>query len=104
MKDQEIFSGLIRLHILYHAKEKPVYGLGISNELNRFGYKLSTGTLYPILHRMEIEGYLISYKERVNVKSFRRLYQTTEKGCRALAEAKIKIGELFGELLKPEDC
>ncbi len=104
MKDQEIFSGLIRLHILYHAKKEPIYGLGISSELNGFGYKLSPSTLYPILHRMEIEGYLISRKERVTGKSVRRLYQTTEKGCQALAEAKIKVEKLFGEFLKNQDC
>jgi PadR family transcriptional regulator PadR len=51
---------MIRLHILYHAARAPVFGLGIIEELARHGYKLSPGTLYPLLHGMERKGYLRS--------------------------------------------
>jgi len=37
--------------------------LGIE-ELARHGYKLSAGTLYPMLHDMERKGYLHSVEER----------------------------------------
>ncbi len=46
MKDNDLYSGLIRLHILHHAGEGPIFGLEIIEELGRHGYKLSPGTIY----------------------------------------------------------
>ena len=34
-QQQELYSGLIRLHILYHASREPIYGLGMIEELGR---------------------------------------------------------------------
>ena len=47
MTDRDLYGGLIRLHILHHAAEGPIFGLGIIAELGRHGYSLSPGTLYP---------------------------------------------------------
>ncbi len=52
-EDQQLYSGLIRLHVLHHAAERPVYGLWLIEEMAQHGYKLSSGTLYPMLHNME---------------------------------------------------
>lgn len=100
-QDRDLYSGLIRLHILYHAVKEPIYGLGIMEELGRHGYKLSPGTLYPILHGMEKKGYLQSATKR-DGKQSRRIYKATGKGKRALSEAKIKVRELFGELFEED--
>ncbi len=99
--DQDLYSGLIRLHILHHASEKAVYGLWIIEELGRHGYKLSAGTLYPLLHRLEERGLLKSTSERVGRRS-RRLYEITPEGRTALEAAKQKVKELFGELFELE--
>ena len=64
MSDKELYSGMIRLHILYHASKGPIFGLWIIEELGRHGYKLSPGTLYPILHALEYKGYLRSTQKR----------------------------------------
>lgn len=63
-KDQYLYGGLIRLHILHHASKRPVFGVWFIEELARHGYKLSPGTLYPLLHGLEGKGYLRSFKER----------------------------------------
>jgi DNA-binding PadR family transcriptional regulator len=99
MKDNDLYSGLIRLHILYHAGEGPIFGLEIIEELSRHGYKLSPGTLYPILHEMEKRGYLRS-KTKVASGHYRRVYHITSKGREALRRAKEKVRELFGELFE----
>jgi DNA-binding PadR family transcriptional regulator len=96
--DQDLYGGLIRLHILHHASERPVFGLWFIEELARHGYRLSPGTLYPLLHRLERKGYLRSIKERSG-KSTRRLYRATPLGRKVLAAAREKVSELFGELL-----
>jgi DNA-binding PadR family transcriptional regulator len=101
MKDADLYGGLIRLHILYHASREPVFGLGIIEELGRHGYKLSAGTLYPMLHSMEEGGYLRSRPRVVDGKT-RRVYVITGRGRVALAAAKDKVRELFGELFEDD--
>jgi PadR family transcriptional regulator len=101
MADQELYAGLIRLHILYHAAREPIFGLGIIEELARHGYKLSPGTLYPILHGLEHKGYLRSAEKR-DGRQVRRLYRATPAGRKALETAKEKVRELFGELFEEE--
>ncbi len=100
-RDQEFYGGLIRLHILHHASREPVFGLWFIEELARHGYKLSPGTLYPLLHGLERKGYLRSTKERLG-KTTRRVYRATPLGCKVLASAREKVSELFGELLEDE--
>lgn len=97
--DREFYSGFIRLHILYHAKMEPFFGLWIIKELHRHGYDLSPGTLYPVLHRMEKKGYLQSHKELVNGK-IRRVYAITSDGESMLDSAMDKVKELFSELFE----
>jgi PadR family transcriptional regulator, regulatory protein PadR len=99
MKERYLYTGLIKLHVLYHAAKEPVYGLAMIEELGRHGYKLSAGTLYPILHGLEERGYLVSTKKRTG-SSERRVYQATRAGRKALAEARMKVRELFGELFE----
>jgi DNA-binding PadR family transcriptional regulator len=98
MDDRLLYAGLIRLHVLHHAAQEPVYGLAMIEQLGRHGYRLSAGTLYPLLHGLERKGYLRSSSHRIG-KTVRRTYRTTAAGKRALASAKEKVRELFGELL-----
>jgi DNA-binding PadR family transcriptional regulator len=99
MEHQELLAGLIRLHILHHAAEGEIYGLWIIEELARHGYRLSPGTVYPLLHGMEEKGYLTSRQTRVNSKQ-RRVYSATPLGHTALDAVKDKVRELFEELLE----
>ncbi|MHB9027754.1 MAG: PadR family transcriptional regulator [Candidatus Latescibacterota bacterium] len=99
--DTDLFTGLIRFHILHHAGKEPLFGLWLIKELGRHGYDLSPGTLYPILHRMEERGYLESRKELADGK-YRRLYTLTPRGREALEEARERVRELFGELFEKE--
>ncbi len=96
---QELYSGLIRLHILHHAAHEVIFGLGMMEELARHGYKLSAGTLYPLLHGMERKGLLRSRAEK-HGKTVRRFYTATPAGRRALRTAKRRVKELFGELFE----
>jgi len=100
-KDNDLFWGMIRLHILHHASEEPIFGLGIIEELERHGYRLSAGTLYPMLHGMERKGYLVSEKQHVAGR-IRRVYSITRDGAAALKDAKQKVSELFGELFEKD--
>jgi PadR family transcriptional regulator PadR len=95
---KDFFIGFIKIHILYHASQGPIYGVEILEELGRHGYRLSPGTLYPTLHRLAREGYLESSSRVVGGK-VRRYYTITERGLVALDEARRKIAELVKEVL-----
>lgn len=97
--DRALYSGLIRLHVLHHAAEGPIFGLGMIEELSRHGYRISPGSLYPILQGLEKKGYLRSTEER-NGKSLRRVYRATTMGRKALAASKNRVRELFHELIE----
>lgn len=97
--DRDLYSGLIRLHVLHHAVEEPIFGLGMIEELARHGYRISPGSLYPLLHNLEKKGYLRSKQQR-NGKSRRTVYRATPQGRKALATAKSKVRELFRELIE----
>jgi len=95
---REFFLGFIKVHILHHAAEAPVYGAWLMAELAEHGYRLSPGTLYPILHGLEDEG-LLGHRERTVAGKRRKYYHATARGRRALAEAKRAIRELVDEVL-----
>lgn len=99
MENRFLYAGLIRLHVLHHAAREPVYGLAMIEELARHGYRLSAGTLYPILHGLEERGYLKSVERRFS-RTKRRVYRATPAGRRALQSARSKVRELFGELFE----
>jgi len=97
--DREFFLGFIKIHILYHASKEPIFGVEIAEELARHGYRLSPGTLYPTLHRLEKEGYLKSSSKVVEGK-VRKYYQATAEGKRVLEQSKGKIRELVTEVIE----
>jgi len=98
-QEQELYSGLIRLHILHHAAHEGLFGLGMIEELARHGYKISPGTLYPMLHKLERQGYLRSSEKR-DGNRIRRVYRATPLGRRVLRAAKAKVRELFEEIFE----
>jgi len=96
--NRKFFLGFIRIHILYHASQKEIYGVQMIDELKKHGYKVSPGTMYPILHSLEKEGFLKSRKENVRGK-IRKYYQITSKGQKILQESRQKIKELLDEVM-----
>jgi DNA-binding PadR family transcriptional regulator len=93
------FAGFVRLHVLHHAAEAPICGVEIVAELARHGYRLSPGTVYPVLHELEGAGYLTARTDVVAGKR-RRYYEATAEGREALEEARIKLRELAAEVLE----
>jgi PadR family transcriptional regulator, regulatory protein PadR len=94
---QELFYGLIRIHVLLHAAHEPIFGLAMMEELAHHGYRIGPGTLYPLLHGMERSGLLkpVSGGGRGRRP---RVYRITAAGRKALAKAKEKVDELHREL------
>jgi PadR family transcriptional regulator, regulatory protein PadR len=97
LDDRDLYGGLIRLHVLHHAREKPIYGHWMIEELSRHGYRIGPGTMYPLLHGLARKGYLQSKRMRAESR-FRKVYRITPSGRRALLTARRRVKELFGEM------
>ncbi len=95
----DFFLGFVKIHVLHHAAQEPVYGLALIDELRRHGYELGPSTIYPLLHGLEAAGYL-AREDRVVGGKVRKYYAITEVGRLALAEAQVKISELVDELIE----
>jgi DNA-binding PadR family transcriptional regulator len=98
---RDVFLAFVRVHLLHHASEEPIYGMAMMEELGRHGYKLSPGTLYPIFRGLVDAGFLRSDAVVVAGK-VRKYYRITPAGRKALTEFRQKIRELVGEALYGE--
>ena len=96
-QQRDLFTGLIRIHVLAHAVHEPIFGLAMMEELNHHGYRIGPGTLYPLLHGMERGGLLKSRLTNLSGRR-RRVYSITASGRRALRNAIVKVDELHHEL------
>jgi PadR family transcriptional regulator, regulatory protein PadR len=96
---RDFFLGFIKIHILYHASNEPIYGTGIMEELERHGYHVSPGLIYPTLKALEKQGLLKSNKKVIQSR-VRKYYTITKKGLKVLEESRKKITELVNEVLK----
>jgi DNA-binding PadR family transcriptional regulator len=97
---REILLGFWKVHILHHAAEHPVVGQWVLTELRRHGYDISPGTLYPLLRRMERNGWLRSEAEADAGPRGRRYYHLTAAGTAVLAALREAVVELHHEVIE----
>jgi DNA-binding PadR family transcriptional regulator len=97
-----VFAGFVELHVLYHASRGAIYGLWLIEELRRHGYKISPGTLYPLLHSMTASDLLVVREVLTNGK-MRKYYSLTAKGQRHLQRARRQLTELVWEIFDDRD-
>jgi DNA-binding PadR family transcriptional regulator len=98
--EREFLLNLWKIHILHHAgEEKGIYGQWMLEELREHGYRLSPGTLYPLLSRMHARGWLKAAKAAPHKAA--RVYRLTENGKKILARLRTSVGELHREVVAP---
>jgi PadR family transcriptional regulator len=95
---RDLLLGFVRVHVLHHASQEPIYGSGIMEDLDHHGYDISAGTLYPLLHSLDGAAFL-ERQNRVVDGKVRKYYEITPLGQRALEEARTKILELVAEII-----
>jgi PadR family transcriptional regulator, regulatory protein PadR len=98
--NREILLSLWKIHILHHAAEGPVVGQWMLQELREHGYEVSPGTLYPLLKRMERNGWLWSRVDSKAGPKAPRSYRLTAEGSKVLKLVLHQVQELRGEVLK----
>jgi PadR family transcriptional regulator PadR len=94
--EREILLALWKIHILHHAAEHPIHGYWMMEELAEHGYRVSPGTIYPILARMERNGWLRSTPgERATAA---KRYRITPAGKQLVRFLRVQVAELHREL------
>jgi PadR family transcriptional regulator, regulatory protein PadR len=96
---REVFLAFWKVHILHHARGRPLYGQWMLEELERHGFNLSPGTLYPLLSRMEEHGWLKGRRDPAASIKARREYVLTREGARVLARIRRQLVELHREVV-----
>lgn len=98
--EREILRPLWKIHILYHAAERPIIGNWMLEELRQHGYGVSPGTLYPLLRRLQRLGWLDGVERDQPGRGGRRAieYTLTPAGQDALNEVRARLLELGKEV------
>ena len=79
---QELRRGSLALAVLGELRQE-LYGYTLRKSLAEHGLAVQESSLYPLLHRQEIQGLLVSeWREESNRK--RRYYRLSEGGAKAL--------------------
>jgi DNA-binding PadR family transcriptional regulator len=97
---REILLSFWKVHILHHAAEHPIIGQWVLEELRRHGYDISPGTLYPLLKRLERNGWLRSEAAVGKAKRRRRYYHLTKRGALVLETLRETVTELHHEVVE----
>ncbi len=91
-------KGSLPLLILHVLRASPQHGYQIAKDIKQKSQGIldfREGTLYPALHGMERDGYIVSYNEIENGRT-RRYYRLTDKGTQLLA-TELKEWERFSQ-------
>ncbi len=95
MYSSELIKGTLKTIILkLLAESKEMYGYEISKkveELTQGKIQITEGALYPVLHRMEADGLVLTREIMVN-KRMRKYYAVTKSGK---SESAAKTSELL---------
>jgi PadR family transcriptional regulator PadR len=77
---QRITKNLLDIQILRLINAEPMWGYKIKKQIEATsGVKLRHGALYPLLNRLEREGFLTSQKQQHGGRT-RKTYRITAKG------------------------
>jgi len=66
-------------------------------ELEKHGYNIGPGTLYPLLNKMEQSG-LLTKKNQIVSGKVRKYYSITSSGLEVFKDAGKKAADLFYEI------
>lgn len=98
--NREILLSFWKVHVLHHAAEGEVIGQWMLKELAHHGYDVSPGTLYPLLKRMETNGWLTSTADATRGPKAPRSYKITKDGRAVLKIVRQQLKELGVEVGK----
>jgi PadR family transcriptional regulator PadR len=101
MISNELLKGSMKTIVMKLLKEEgPLHGYAITQkveDLTQGKVKLSYGALYPVLHKLENDGVLVTASEIFNNRT-RIYYALTEKGQSVVIEKVKELSEFIESL------
>lgn len=86
--DKQLLKGTIPLLVLHLLSQADLYGYQLIKSMEQISsgvFRFSEGTLYPVLHSLERDGYLRAYWRDSDVGRRRKYYAITAAGRQELA-------------------
>ncbi|MEM2911534.1 MAG: PadR family transcriptional regulator [Candidatus Bathyarchaeia archaeon] len=92
---QRITKNLLDIQILRLVNTEPMWGYKIKKQIEATtSIKLRHGALYPLLNKLEREGFLTSQKQKQG-KRKRKVYTITEKGKKYIEAYQNTLKEQY---------
>jgi transcriptional regulator len=85
----ELLQGTLPLLILRTLATGPNHGFAIARRIQQISQavlKVEQGSLYPALHRMEVDGLIDAYWDTTENNRRAKYYKLTRRGHQALAQ------------------
>ena len=106
MIDTQLMKGILEGCVLSVIAEHETYGYEILQRLTGSGFTgLAEGTMYPVLTRLEKNGYIQCRKEKSPLGPIRKYYSVTDAGTthlREFCESYKSITESAKKILRME--
>lgn len=107
MEDTQLMKGILEGCVLGLIAKEETYGYQILAELEQYGFDgLGEGTLYPVLTRLDKNGYISCRKAKSPLGPVRKYYSITEAGqvrLQAFKQDYKKITEAADGVLFPKE-
>lgn len=102
MGNKNLMAGSAAMMVLGLIYREDMYGYRITELLKEKSdntFNIKAGTLYPILHSLEKDGFVTSY-EKVSNGKLRKYYSITEAGAKEYDRKKSEWTEFFNAVVK----
>lgn len=97
----ELLQGTLPLLILRTLAAGPNHGFAIARRIQQISkavLRVEQGSLYPALHRMELDGVIESYWDTTENNRRARYYRLTRRGSRALESETERWNSIAGAI------
>ena len=91
--DKGLIGGSTNLMLLSILEQRDYYGYEIIKEVEERSnsvFQFKEGKLYPVLHKMEGQGLISSYRTKGENGKDRKYYKITSSGLKQLEQEKVK--------------
>ncbi len=97
----------LEMMILQMLTQRDMYGYEMLEQLKNGTdgeFDIKAGTLYPVLHELEAEGFIVSHSKSIENGRLRKFYTVTEKGGARLRCVKNDWNSFCAAVKKMIDC
>jgi PadR family transcriptional regulator PadR len=101
--DVQMKRGILDGLVLAILKRGDTYGYELTDQVTK-QLNIAEMTLYPILRRFEVQGFLTTYSEEFNGR-LRRYYRITQTGVNRLDEIAadlLELRKIIDEIIREE--